>query len=73
MDLTTTLAVLAVSAALFAYGSWRAAQPADPLKPRMIPWRPVIIITGVLGLLMVVHLVNLAGVETGPDNLRRMP
>lgn len=73
MDLTSTLVVLALAAGLFGYGSWRAAQPADPLRPRMIPWRPVIITAGMVGLLMLVHLVNLAGVSTGPENLRRMP
>ncbi len=66
MTLTTTLIVLAAAAGLFAFGSWRAAQPADPLNPRLIPWRPVIIVAGVAALLMVVHLVNLMGVSTGP-------
>lgn len=65
MDLTVTIAVFAIAGALFAFGSWRSAQPADPLKPRLIPWRPVIIISGVVGLLMLVHLVNLLGVQTG--------
>lgn len=75
MNLPATLTVLAVSVALFAYGSWRSAQPADPLNPRMIPWRPVMIFAGVAALLMLVHLVNLAGVETGANQLgaRRFP
>ena len=65
MDLTTTLIVLALAVGLYAYGSWRAARPADPLNPRLVPWRPVIIIAGLVGLLMVVHVVNLLGVSTG--------
>ena len=65
MDLTTTLVALAVAAALFGYGSWRAAKPADPLKPRLIPWRTVSLIAGVVGLLMLAHVVNLFGVQTG--------
>ncbi|NWG53153.1 MAG: hypothetical protein HXY28_05490 [Hydrogenophilaceae bacterium] len=24
--------------------SWRASRPADPLKPRMIPWRALMIL-----------------------------
>jgi amino acid transporter len=75
MNLPVTLTVLCVAVALFAFGSWRSAQPADPLNPRMIPWRPVIIIAGVIALLMLVHLVNLAGVSTGANQLgsRRFP
>jgi hypothetical protein len=65
MDMTTTLAVLAAAAGVFGYGSWRAAQPADPLRPRLIPWRPLILTAGVVVILMLVHLVNLAGVTTG--------
>ncbi len=64
MSLETTLVIMAVLGAIFAYGSWRAARPADPLKPRMIPWRPIIIITGVALLLMALHLTRLLGVTT---------
>jgi hypothetical protein len=65
MTLVTTLVVLALSVGLYAYGSWRAARPADPLNPRLIPWRPVILTAGVVAILMLVHLVNLLGVTTG--------
>ena len=65
MNPTTTLVILALAVGLYAYGSWRAAKPADPLKPRLIPWRPVILVAGVVGLLMLVHLVNLIGFDTG--------
>jgi hypothetical protein len=71
MTLPVTLSILAASVAIFAFGSWKAAQPADPLKPRMIPWRPLIIVAGVAALLMLVHLVNLAGVDTGSQNMGR--
>lgn len=65
MDLTLTLCVLAASGAVFAFGSWRAAKPADPLNPRLVPWRPIIIFAGAVGLLMIVHLANLVGFQTG--------
>jgi hypothetical protein len=64
MDLTATSAVLAAAVVLFAYGSWRAAQPADPLRPRVIPWRPLLIACGAVAIFMVVHLLNLLGVQT---------
>lgn len=67
MNLVTTLVVLAVSAAIFIFGSWRAAKPADPLRPRLIPWRPIIVFAGAAGLLMLVHLVNLMGFQTGTN------
>ena len=69
MNLITTLAILAVMVGLFAFGSWRAAQPADPLNPRLIPWRPVILAAGVVGLLMIAHLVNMLGFETGANQI----
>ena len=65
MDLTATIAVLAAAAGLFAFGSWRSAQPADPLKPRLIPWRLVIILSGAVGVLMLAHVANLFGIQTG--------
>ena len=65
MDLTATIAIFCVAAALFAFGSWRSAQPADPLKPRLIPWRPVIIVSGVVCVLMLAHVANLFGIQTG--------
>ncbi|MDZ4776033.1 MAG: hypothetical protein SGJ23_04515 [Alphaproteobacteria bacterium] len=65
MSLTVTLAILIPAALLFAFGSWKSAQPADPLKPRLIPWRPVMIIAAVVALVMLVHVVNTFGIETG--------
>jgi multisubunit Na+/H+ antiporter MnhB subunit len=75
MNLTTTLIILALAIGIYAYGSWRAAKPADPLNPRLIPWRPIILIAGLVGLLMVVHLVNLTGFDTGANQVgaRRFP
>ena len=70
MSLTATLAVLVLAVLLFFYGSWRSAQPADPLKPRLIPWRPILMVSGVVALLMLAHLVNLFGFETGNRPMR---
>jgi hypothetical protein len=64
MSLELTLAVMAVLGAICAFGSWRAARPADPLKPRMIPWRPIILVTGAAFLLVALHLTRLLGVTT---------
>lgn len=64
MSLELTLAIMAALGAIFAFGSWRAVRPADPLKPRMIPWRPIILVAGVGFLLMTLHLTRLLGVTT---------
>lgn len=64
-DLLITLSVLAGCVGLFALASNRASKPADPLNPRLIPWRPIIVASGFAALIAIVHLVNLAGIETG--------
>ena len=64
-DLVITLAAIALFGGLFALASHRAAKPADPLNPRLVPWRPIIIISGFAMLVAIVHLLNLFGVETG--------
>ncbi len=65
IDLILTLAAALAAGVLFAFASWRDAQPADPLKPRLIPWRALIIVSALLVVLALVHAVNLLGVETG--------
>lgn len=37
------------------------------MKPRRLPWRFIMILSGFLVVVTLVHLVNLLGVETGPD------
>ncbi|NDC57818.1 MAG: hypothetical protein EBZ50_03110 [Alphaproteobacteria bacterium] len=64
-DLIFTLAVLGVAGGAFWLASHRAAQPADPLRPRLVPWRGVIIASGFAAFVALVHLVNLAGFTTG--------
>ncbi|WP_270374753.1 MULTISPECIES: hypothetical protein [Marinicauda] len=66
MDLTTTLIILGVCAAGFAFSAWRTSRPSDPIKgPRLIPWTSLAILFGMGALLMLVHVANIAGIETG--------
>ncbi len=67
LDWTLTLIALAAGFGLFAWSNHKADQPADPLKPRLIPWRFMIVLSGFFILLVFVHMANLIGVETGPD------
>ncbi len=65
MGWTETLTGLALTlgAGLFAW--YRSEQAPDPTRIRLIPWTSVLIGCVVVGLLFLVHAVNLAGFETG--------
>ena len=64
-EVLITLGVLVGSAGLAAFGQWRGGRPADPMRPRLIPWTPVVLIATFAAVLALVHLLNLAGLETG--------
>lgn len=67
MDVPTTLAALVASLALTVFAGWRGARPPDFRRgPRMMPWRPLMAAAATAVLLLLVHLVNLFGVTTGP-------
>lgn len=66
LDLVLTLCALVASAGLFWFASHRASRPPDPLRPRLAPWRSLIVLAGVVGVFLLVHLINLAGIRTGP-------
>jgi amino acid transporter len=67
LDLMITLAVVFGGVGAYVLISRHASRPADPMRPRMLPWRPIMILVGFLVLVAVIHLVNLMGVETGRD------
>jgi len=66
MDLPATI-VVAVVALLFAvFCGWRGARPINVLKgPRLMPWRPLMMVSAVVLLLMAAHILNLLGMKTG--------
>lgn len=68
LDWILTLTALAGSVLLALIANWKAAQPWDDLKPRVVPWRLVMLLAAFAGILAFVHLINLAGVETGPEH-----
>ena len=66
MDLPLTISAAVVFLALALICGWRGARPINVLKgPRMIPWRPLMMVFVVALMLMLVHLFNLLGVQTG--------
>jgi hypothetical protein len=66
MDLPFTVTGLVVLLLLAVFCGWRGARPANILKgPRLMPWRPLMMVCVVGLMLLLVHLVNLLGLETG--------
>ena len=59
LNLTTTLAVVVLVFALLGFANWRARQPAQPLKVRMINYHVVQMVCIVVILLMAAHLVSI--------------
>lgn len=67
MDLTVTIIVLVALLALAVFCGWRGARPPNVIKgPRLMPWRPLMMACAVAIMLLLVHLANLLGVQTGP-------
>jgi hypothetical protein len=66
MDWPITLALTAVVVVATGLCGWMGARAPNPHRgPRLVPWR-FLMILGVLGvILMVVHMLNLAGMHTG--------
>jgi lysylphosphatidylglycerol synthetase-like protein (DUF2156 family) len=59
MNLPVTLVIVLLTGALFAFASWKAKEPAQPLKVRMINYHVVQIACIVVVLVMGAHLVTL--------------
>jgi len=58
-DFYKGLAVLLVSLVLFLIGRRIDARPADPLQPRLLPWRAIQVVSGVAAFLAFIFLINL--------------
>lgn len=65
MELTTTptLALIALFGALAAFCGWRGSIPPSFKngRPRMIPWRPLMVVFAVVALAFLAHLGALLG------------
>lgn len=59
LSLVMTLTIVVLTGGMFAFANWKARQPAEPLKVRMINYHVVQIICVIVLLLMVAHLVTL--------------
>ncbi len=62
MSMTLTLSLLAGALIVGVFAGWRGARPSDFLKPRMVPWRFIMLMAGALAFLLLIHLGTLLGV-----------
>ncbi len=69
MDLVSTLIILTLSGVIFFWARYRDGQPPNLENVQLIPYRTICIVTLIIAFFMIVHLVNMAGLETG--NLQR--
>ena len=61
-----TLAVAFAAALLAALFGWLGARKPEPMRgPRLAPYRFLMLLCAAVVLIMIVHLVNLAGIHTG--------
>jgi len=67
MSLTLTLALLVAALALAFFAGWRGSRPWDLTRGvRMIPWRFIMLLSGVAIFILVIHLGTLMGVPQRP-------
>jgi hypothetical protein len=60
MDLNLTLMIGGIALAFGAFCGWRGARKPDFNKgPRLIPWRVMMLLSGTVLFLMVIHLAHL--------------
>lgn len=62
MSMTLTLSMLAGALIVAGFAGWRGARPSDFLKPRMVPWRFIMLLAGALAFLLMIHIGTLMGV-----------
>ena len=62
MSMPLTLSLLAGALIVAIFAGWRGARPSDFLRPRMVPWRFIMLLAGALVFLLIVHLGTLLGV-----------
>jgi len=64
MEWTPTLALAGAALAIALFSGWRGAQPSNPKRGvRLVPWRLVMLLAAALLVLLIIHMVNLAGIK----------
>lgn len=58
-DFYPGLGVMLAALAVYLYARRIDARPADPLNPRLFPWRTIQVFSGVIAFLALIFLINL--------------
>ena len=66
-DLLMSIGALVFFVRISVFASHRAGLPYDVERPKKLPWRLIMIISGFLAAMVLVHMINLFGYETGVD------
>jgi len=67
MSLTVTLTLLVAALGLAVFAGWRGSRPWDLTRGvRMIPWRFIMLLSGVAIFVLAIHLGTLMGVPQRP-------
>lgn len=67
MSLTVTLTLLFAALGLAVFAGWRGSRPWDLTRGvRMIPWRFIMLLSGVAIFVLAIHLGTLMGVPQRP-------
>ena len=63
MSMSLTLSLLAGALIVAVFAGWRGARPSDFLRPRMVPWRFIMLLAAALAFLLLIHLGALLGLS----------
>ena len=66
MSMTLTLILLAGALIVGGFAGWRGVRPSDFLRPRMTPWRFIMLLSGAAIMILAIHLGTLLGVPQRP-------
>jgi hypothetical protein len=64
-EVLLTAGIFAISAAFAGFLVYLERKPREAFKPRFFPTTPVLFVTALIGILALVHLINLYGFHTG--------
>ena len=67
-ELWLTLGIFLGCSAIVTLMVWLERRPRVSLEPRMVPTTPILLVFAFIGLLALVHLLNLWGIHTGRGN-----
>ncbi len=72
-DLIITVIILLIEIGLFGFCYYQSKKPADPLKPRLIPYALVMVILAAVMLATLAHIVSLVtGTQVQPRRPKGM-